>query len=120
MLNTRQNAQVLAVQLNAPPEVWATAKQEPVSPRKLAKSAKALYERVGPGICNTLRYMSQFPVESARVCGIVMILNMYLMMGIDAYAEVVDVFTMTLMYSDLMLERTESKICKAFAIGQLV
>ena len=73
--------------------------------------------------------MSQSPVESARMCGMKMTLNMYEMMcdvaeyigiGINAYADVVDVLTMTLMYHDLMLERTESKICKAFAIGHVV
>ena len=50
-----------------------------------------------------------------------MTLNMYEKMcevaenigiGINAYAEVVDVFTMTLMYCDLMLEYLESKFVK--------
>ena len=58
MLNTHLNAQLPAVQLNTPPEIWATAEQGPVSSRKSAKSAKALYESVGPGICNTLRYVA--------------------------------------------------------------
>ena len=129
MLNTRLNAQVPAVQLNAPPEIWATVEQAPVSPRKSANSAKTLYEKVGSGICNTLRYMSQSPAELTRMCGVMMTLNMYEMMcevakyigiGIDAYVEVVDVFTMTLLFRDLMLEQTKSKICKAFAIGHVV
>ena len=58
-----------------------------------------------------------------------MTLNMYEMMfevaeyigiGIIAYAEVVNVFTLTLMYRDLMLERTDLKTCKAFEIGHVV
>ena len=44
----------------------------------------------------------------------------YIGIRIDASAEVVDVFTMTLMYRDLMLGRTESKICKAFVIEHVV
>ena len=40
--------------------------------------------------------------------------------GIDAYAEVVNVFAMTRMNRDLMLEQTESKICEAFALGHVV
>ena len=82
--------------MNELPEFWATAEQEPV-------------------------------VESARMCGMMMTLNMYEIMcvdyigiEIDAYAEVIDVLTLTLMYRDLMLERTSSKICKAFAIGHIV
>ena len=50
MLNTRLNAQVPTVQLNATPEIWAIAEQVPVSPRKSAESAKALNEKVGPNI----------------------------------------------------------------------
>ena len=38
MLNTWLNALLPEVQLNSPPEIWATAEQGPVSPRKSAKS----------------------------------------------------------------------------------
>ena len=98
MLNTRLNAQVPEVQFDSatvPPEIWATAEQGLVSPRKSVKTAKALYERAGPRICNTLRYMSQSLVVSARMCGIMMILNMfktmcevaeYIGIGIDAWS----------------------------------
>ena len=73
--------------------------------------------------------MSKSPVESARMCEMMMTLNMhemmcevakYIVIGIDAYAVVVNVFTKTLMSRDLMLERTELKICKAFAIEHVV
>ena len=83
MLNTRLIAQVPAVQLNSanvPPEIWATPKQEPVSPRISAKTAKALNENVELEIYNTLRYISQSSVESARMYEIMMTLNMHEMM----------------------------------------
>ena len=87
MLNTRLNAQVPAVQLNAPPKIWATAEQGPISPRKSAKATETLYKRVEPGICNTLRYMLKSPAESARrMCGVMMTLNMY-----EMICEVADV-----------------------------
>ena len=105
------------------------SKHQSVSPRKSAKAAKALYERVGPGICNTLRCMSQSLVELAQMFGMMMTSNMlemmcevaeYIEIGINAFVGVVYEFTMTLMCRDLMLERTESKICKALAIGGVV
>ena len=60
--------------------------------------------------------MTQSSVALTRLCGIITTLNMHEMMcevaeynaiEIDAYAKVVDVFTKTLMYHDLMLERNE-------------
>ena len=104
--------------MHAPPEIWATAEQGPVSPQKSAKSAKALYERVGPGICSTQRQMLQSPVKSARMCRMMMSSNMYKMMyevakyigiEIDTHADVVDVFTMTLMYCGHMLVNERNK-----------
>ena len=66
MLNTRPNAQVPEVQFDSAyvlPEILATAELRPASLWKSAKVAKALYERVGPCICNTLRCISQSPVS---------------------------------------------------------
>ena len=43
----------------------------------------------------------------------------YIGIGDHVYAEVVDVFTMTLMFGDIMLERSEAKICRAFTVGHV-
>ena len=68
--------------------------------------------------------MSRSPVESTRMCGDMMTVDIYNMIcvvaeyvGIEVhmYAEVVDVFTMTLMYRDVMDERIETTVWKAFS-----
>ena len=55
--------------------------------------------------------MSRSPVESARMCGYMMTVDMYDMIcvveeyvsiEVHMYAEVVDVCTMTLMYRDVL------------------
>ena len=44
----------------------------------------------------------------------------YIGIEVNAYAEVVNVFAMTLMNCDIMIERKEVKIYNAFAIRHIV
>ena len=76
-----------------------------------------------------MRCMSRSPVESARMCGYMMTVDMYDMIcvvaeyvGIEVhmYAEAVDVFTMTLMYRDVMNERIETTTCKTFSSKSVI
>ena len=57
--------------------------------------------------------MSQSPMETARMCGYMMTVKTFEIMcevtnfvgiGVHSYVELVDVFTMTLMYGDAMEE----------------
>ena len=67
--------------------------------------------------------MSRSPVSSAHMCGYTMTVNTFEIMcevadcvgiGVSTYAEIADVFTMTLMYREVMEEKIEAKMCKAF------
>ena len=121
------NSQASEVQfdsLAASPQVLTMPENRRLNVRNSARTAKALYERAGPGICQLLRCMSRSPVESARMCGYMMTVDMYDMIcvvaeyvGIEVhmYAEAMDVFTMTLMYRDVMDERIETTVWKAFS-----
>ena len=62
------------------------------------------------------------------MCGYMMTVDMYDMICVVAeyvsiqvhmYAEVVDVFTITLMYRDVMEERIETTVCKEFSRGSV-
>ena len=61
----------------ATPQISATPENGLLSPKNSARAAKALYETAGPAICRMVRYMFRFPVELARMCGNMMIVNMY-------------------------------------------
>ena len=71
----------------------------------------------------TLRYMSCSPVQSARMRGYMVTVNMFEVMCkaadyvgivVRMYAEVVDVFTMTLLYRDFMNEKLRQACEKYF------
>ena len=130
-MNFELNGRASEIQFNslaATPQVLTLPENRWLNVRKSARTAKALYEKAGTGICQLLRCMSRSPVESARMCGDMMTVDMYDMIcvvaeyvGIEVhmYAEVVDVFTMTLMYRDVMDERIETTVCKAFSRGSV-
>ena len=63
--------------------------------------------------------MTLFPLESVRMCGYIMIVDMYEMMcvvadyvsiGIHTYAKKVDVFTISLMYRDVTEEKIKARM----------
>ena len=73
--------------------------------------------------------MSRSPVESACVCSYMITVDMYNMMcvvadyadiGVHMYAEFFDVFTIKLMYRDVMEKRIEATVYKAFSRGNLL
>ena len=112
-----------------PPKIWATPEYGHISSINSAKGSKALYNKAGAVICKLLRSMSQSPVESARIFGFMMTANMYeVMCTISEYvgnklhelAEIVDIFTMSLMYYDAMEEKTKAKMLKAFPSGNVI
>ena len=95
-----------------------------VNVRNSAGTAKALYKRAGPGICQLLRNMLRSPVESARMCGDMMTVDMHDMMcvvleytriEVHMYAETVDIFTMTLMYRDVIEQESKQQCAKHFS-----
>ena len=102
MLNFGLNSQVPEVQFDsaaATPNVWTTPEDGLLSPESWPKAVKALYERAQPVICRTLKHMSHSPVDSARMCGYMMTVDIYDMMckvadyvgiNIHTYAEVDD------------------------------
>ena len=62
------------------------------------------------------------------MCGYIMTVDMYditcvvaefVSIEVHMQAEVVDVFTMTLMYGKVMEERIETTVCKAFSRGSM-
>ena len=67
--------------------------------------------------------MSKSPVESARICEFIMTANMceamcivseYIGIKLSEYAEIVDIFTMRVMYYDVMNERAKATMLKVF------
>ena len=61
-MNSGLNSQALEIWFDmvaVTPEFWAIPEFRLLSPRKSARTVKALYERAGPVICKTLRYMSR-------------------------------------------------------------
>ena len=73
--------------------------------------------------------MFQSPVESARICGFMMTANMYEVMctvseyiGIELseYAEIVDIFTINVMYYDAMKKRAKTTMLKAFPSESII
>ena len=130
-MNFELNDQASEVQFDslvATQQVITIPENRRLNVRNSARAAKALYERTGPAICRLLRCLSCSPVESARMCGYMMTVEIYDMIcvvaeyvGIEVhiYVEVVDVFIMTLMYRDVMDERIEKTVCKAFSRGSV-
>ena len=127
-----QNRQVPEVQFNSvtlPSQIRATPECGHISSINSAKGARALYKKAGAVICKLLRNMFQSPVESARICGFMMTENMYEAMctvseyiGIELseYAEIVDIFTMSVMYYDAMEERAKATMLKAFSSESII
>ena len=80
MMNFELNSQVSEVQFESvaeTPQISTNSENGQFSLRNSAETSKALYESAGPSICRMLRCMSCFPVESARMCGYMMRVNMY-------------------------------------------
>ena len=119
----RQVPEVLFNRVTLSSQIRTTQECGHISSINSAKGARALYKKAGAVICKLLRNMFQSPVESARVCGFMMTANMYEIMctvseyiGIELsdYAEIVDIFTMSMMYYDAMEERAKATMLKAF------